>query len=150
MNNAAIRIEPYTSAYFDKLLLLQQQWGEPYSLDAEQLAEQLPLSLNHPYMSLLIAIDERERVVGYVLSELRHIVGMPTFVEAVALIVDKSMRSCGVGKSLLERVASDFAPRGAKELRLHSNVLRSRAHVFYEREGFQMYKISKFYAKAIG
>lgn len=51
-------------------------------------------------------------------------------------VVDEAARSRGVGQKLLEAVESRARERGCAEIRVQSNVLRERAHSFYERNGY--------------
>ena len=51
-------------------------------------------------------------------------------------VVDESVRSLGVGGRLLAALESWARDRGASELRVRSNVIRERAHAFYERNGY--------------
>lgn len=68
-----------------------------------------------------------------------------TFVEGFGadlegLVVDESVRSRGIGKLLLEAAESWARERGCSEMRVRSNVLRERAHSFYERQGYSTIK----------
>ncbi len=68
-----------------------------------------------------------------------------TFVEGFradleGLVVEESVRSRGIGKLLLEAAESWARERGAEELRVRSNVLRERAHIFYRRHGYETIK----------
>jgi len=51
-------------------------------------------------------------------------------------VVDEAARSRGIGAALLEAVESRARERGCAEIRVQSNVLRERAHSFYERNGY--------------
>jgi GNAT superfamily N-acetyltransferase len=69
--------------------------------------------------------------------------------EIGGLVVDELWRSRGVGAALLDK-----AERWALQSRLTrvvvgTNVLRTRAHTFYERCGYQLLKQSRVYTKEI-
>jgi len=65
-------------------------------------------------------------------------------VEIKALVVDESERSKGTG-SLLVKAASEWAKTyGVTTIYLSCNIIRDRAHAFYEREGFSKVKTSHF------
>ncbi|HLZ90973.1 MAG TPA: GNAT family N-acetyltransferase [Candidatus Acidoferrum sp.] len=69
--------------------------------------------------------------------------------EVNGLIVAQSQRSAGAGAKLLE-AAEDWArERGCRAVNVRSNVVRERAHVFYERNGYEHYKTQKAFRKAL-
>lgn len=66
-------------------------------------------------------------------------------VEIKALVVDESERSKGTG-SLLVKAATQWAKTyGVSTIYLSCNIIRDRAHAFYEREGFLKVKTSHFF-----
>ena len=76
--------------------------------------------------------------------ELRTWSGAPANVasalERLGVIVEEEARSCGIGTQLLG-AAEDWARRhGCAKLRVHSNVVRERAHDFYQRHGYTTIK----------
>jgi GNAT superfamily N-acetyltransferase len=60
--------------------------------------------------------------------------GFGAFLEG--FVVDEAARSLGIGAQLLEAVEGLARERGCAEIRVQSNVLRERAHLFYERHGY--------------
>jgi GNAT superfamily N-acetyltransferase len=70
-----------------------------------------------------------------------------TPVEIAGLVVDEHHRSRGVGEALM-RHAEDWArAHGCTSVRLRSNVTRSRAHQFYQRLGYTLWKSSHAFRK---
>jgi GNAT superfamily N-acetyltransferase len=67
--------------------------------------------------------------------------------EVSGLVVDERHRSQGVGQRLLERAEQWARERKCTAIGLRSNVIRSRAHAFYEREGYDHYKTQKSFRK---
>src|SRR5271157_4714134 len=66
-----------------------------------------------------------------------------------ACFVAEKVRSQGAGWSLL-RAAEEWArKRRCKGISLRSNVLRERAHGFYERHGYEHYKTQKAFRKEL-
>jgi GNAT superfamily N-acetyltransferase len=65
------------------------------------------------------------------------------------LVVDEGRRSCGVGAGLVGQAEAWAVARGAKQLGLRSNVLRTRAHAFYERLGYERAKTQVAYRRAL-
>jgi GNAT superfamily N-acetyltransferase len=81
-----------------------------------------------------------ERIVGWTSVSVDEslVEGFSALIEG--FVVDEKMRSRGIGQHLL-RAAEDWArERGSLEIRVRSNVLRERAHRFYERAGYAKVK----------
>jgi GNAT superfamily N-acetyltransferase len=86
---------------------------------------------------VFVATDgDGERVVGWagLLIDEPFVEGFGAFLEG--LIVDEAARSRGIGAVLLEAVEARARERGCAGIRVQSNVLRERAHSFYERNGY--------------
>lgn len=54
-----------------------------------------------------------------------------------ALVVDDKCRSSGVGAHLLTAAEQFAMQHGCSQLELSSNTARTRAHMFYERNGYE-------------
>ena len=65
------------------------------------------------------------------------------------LVVGEKQRSNGAGARLLG--AAEKWARGKKcvNMSVRSNVVRKRAHVFYERNGYEHYKTQKAFRKPL-
>ena len=59
------------------------------------------------------------------------------------------MRGQGIGKMIIKRIEDISISEDIRVLKLSSQVHRSKSHVFYENQGFEMHKISKFYEKKV-
>ncbi len=93
---------------------------------------------------------EADVVVGWThVVERFHLEDAP-FAEIAGLIVDEAARGAGVGALLLSAAESWARERGYVKLRVRSNVVRERAHRFYEREGFVERKRQVVFEKSIG
>jgi GNAT superfamily N-acetyltransferase len=77
-----------------------------------------------------------DRIVGWaaLLIDEAFVEGFGAFLEG--LVVDEAVRGRGIGAHLLEAVAARARERGCAEIRVQSNVIRERAHAFYERNGY--------------
>jgi GNAT superfamily N-acetyltransferase len=65
------------------------------------------------------------------------------------LIVDRGQRSRGIGQLLLDAAAKWARRRGCGEIAVHCNVIRRRAHRFYERHGFRHVKTQRLFSKRL-
>jgi GNAT superfamily N-acetyltransferase len=99
---------------------------------------------------ILVAVRSTDAaVVGWT-----HVVPRPqledaAFAELAGFVVDASARSAGVGAALLA-AAEDWARRqGLATMRVRSNVIRERAHRFYEREGYARCKVQAVFRKVL-
>lgn len=68
-------------------------------------------------------------------------------VEISGLVVDERYRSRSVGRALLERAEMWAREKGYSATSLRSNVIRERAHAFYERQGYKHTKTQKSFRK---
>jgi len=69
--------------------------------------------------------------------------------EIGGLVVDAVQRSHGVGTLLMERAENWAREHGCKIVSLRSNVIRERAHAFYERLGYKHVKTQKSFRKLL-
>jgi len=75
------------------------------------------------------------------------VAGLCGFIEG--FVVDEAVRGEGIGERLLESAETWVRARGASLLRVQSNVVRERAHAFYERHGFEKVKAQYQLRKAL-
>lgn len=64
-------------------------------------------------------------------------------------VVGAEHRSSGVGARLLDAAENWARQRGCQHLRVHTNVVRARAHAFYERLGYERIKEQRVYEKVL-
>ena len=88
-------------------------------------------------------------VIGWLHVSVNHLIEVPTRAEINAFIVSEKQRSKGAGARLLD--AAEKWARGKKcvNMSVRSNVVRERAHVFYERNGYEHYKTQKAFRKPL-
>jgi GNAT superfamily N-acetyltransferase len=70
-------------------------------------------------------------------------------IEISGLVVDDRHRSQAVGRFLLERAEAWAREKGCSATGLRSNVIRERAHAFYERQGYEHTKTQKSFRKNV-
>jgi GNAT superfamily N-acetyltransferase len=88
-------------------------------------------------------------LVGWVHVSITNLVEVDTRAEVNGLIVAEGQRSMGAGAQLLG-AAEEWARRhGCGSINLRSNVIRERAHKFYERQGYEHYKSQKAFRKSL-
>ncbi len=144
-----MRVEAYTDKHFNEFVTLFQDWDKDLEVHREALRAQINGALKRPENRILLA-TEGDSVLAYVQTRDCFDIGFEPYVEIVQLLVKKTERSKGVGARLLREIENTARGRGLSVVKLHSNIMRSRAHVFYERDGYAFYKCSKFYEKKLG
>ena len=99
--------------------------------------------------ALFVAESLEAGVVGWTHVSVNHLVDVGTRAEINGIIVAESQRNLGAGALLLD-AAEDWARiHGCPSMSVRSNVIRERAHRFYEREGYEHYKTQKAFRKTL-
>jgi GNAT superfamily N-acetyltransferase len=99
--------------------------------------------------AVFVAEALESEVIGWLHISVSRLLEVPQRAEVNGLIVDEGQRSKGAGARLLE-AAEDWA-RNKKcvSVSVRSNVIRERAHAFYERHGYEHYKTQKAFRKPL-
>jgi predicted N-acetyltransferase YhbS len=126
---------------------LATQLGYPNT--TEEAATRLQNVLAQPGSTVLVAVDEDDTVIGYGHVFGAHRVDANPFAEIGALVVDETRRSRGTGAALVAAMEAWAIGQGYREMRVRSNVVRERAHAFYDRLGFGRVKRQQIFARPI-
>ncbi len=130
-----------------RLAELSGQLGYPTTTPemTKRLRKLKPASQN----ALFVAESPVAGVVGWTHVSVTHLVEVGTRAELNGLIVAEEQRSLGAGACLLE-AAEDWARKhGCPSMSVRSNVIRERAHKFYDRQGYEHYKTQKAFRKTL-
>ena len=93
--------------------------------------------------------DAATGLIGWVHVSVSHLLESDIRAEVNGLIVAEGQRSAGAGAKLLEAAEEWARRRGCRGMNVRSNVIRERAHGFYERNGYEHYKTQKAFRKAL-
>jgi len=115
---------------------LATQLGYPST--PEQLASRLA-ALGGAGHAVFVA-EEDGKVAGWIHVLARQHLETDPFSEIGGLVVDEACRGRGVGPVLVDAAVAWAREHGFGELRVRSNLIRTDAHRFYEREGFERRK----------
>jgi len=142
-----MRIRRAKSADAPSLAELATQLGYPST--PAQLRERLhrisPASQN----AVFVAEAKGTGVVGWLHVSKQALLESDIRAEINGLVVKEGHRSLGAGARLL-MAAEDWARKHRCEsMSVRSNVIRERAHKFYERNGYEHYKTQKSFRKAL-
>jgi GNAT superfamily N-acetyltransferase len=93
--------------------------------------------------------QQHEVVIGWVHVTASRLLEVPARAEINALIVDEAVRSGGIGELLLEAAEKWARRAGCRGVSVRSNVIRERAHHFYQKNGYEHYKTQKAFRKKL-
>ncbi len=145
----ALEIRPFASGDADALFELMKDWDKDYAFSRIVFDSSLASIMENDGNELIVAY-RGNRLVGYAQTLVCRFLGFEPSVEVLQLLVAQDARSGGIGGLIMSFVEDRARKNGFRKMNLHSQVKRSRAHVFYEGLGYELTKISKFYEKSLG
>jgi GNAT superfamily N-acetyltransferase len=102
-----------------------------------------------PDSQVLIAEDEQETVIAWLhVCATRHIESDPC-AEIAGLVVAEGSRTRGIGRTLMAEAERWARERGLAGVALRSNIIRSDAHLFYQRLGYEIIKTQYKFLKRL-
>lgn len=132
-------------ADYARMAELAGQLGYPSS--AEDLARRLgSFEASGERVAFVAQLPDGE-IGGWIGAFVYRSVEADARVEISGLVVDERYRSRSVGRALLERAEMWAREKGYSATSLRSNVIRERAHAFYERQGYKHTKTQKSFRK---
>ncbi|MDE3135043.1 MAG: GNAT family N-acetyltransferase [Acidobacteriota bacterium] len=106
------------------------------------------LALILPDPNQLVAVAELSgQVVGWIHVALYLTLESGIAVEIRGLVVEEKRRGMGLGRALLAHAEDWARQRGARAVRLRSNVVRDGAHAFYQHLGYSVVKTQHAFRK---
>jgi GNAT superfamily N-acetyltransferase len=117
-----------------------------YEVPAGEIAQRL--ARRDETREVFVASDEA-KVVGWAAVCIEHgfVEGRVAWIEG--FVVDEGARSTGIGRELLDAVEHWARQRNCAAMRVQSNVIRERAHTFYERNGYVKIKAQFAFRKIL-
>lgn len=147
MNDTHVSLRRAEPSDVRDLVVLAEQLGYPCHTDV--MARRVEELTRRPDHAILVAAAEQGEVVGWIHVFVRPLLIAERAVEVGGLVVDDRYRSGGIGELLLS-AAEDWAVQaGYSRLRVRSNVIRERAHAFYEHRGYQRIKSQWIFEKLL-
>jgi len=145
--NEKPRIRRAKGADAARIAVLSGELGYPATVAQirKRLLEIKPASLH----GVFVADAPEGGVIGWVHVSRQPLLEAEIRAEVNGLVVTEGQRSLGAGARLLA-AAEDWARKhGCKSMSVRSNVIRERAHKFYERHGYEHYKTQKSFRKPL-
>ena len=140
-------IRSATVADAEAVARLSGQLG--YSSTKEETARRL-LEVNGQSEHAVYIAEADGAPVGWIHVFIEHSLLADTSAEVAGLVIDENHRSRGVGRMLMDQAERWARQHGCGSVRLRSNVVRFRAHAFYERLGYAVIKTQKAFRKSLG
>jgi GNAT superfamily N-acetyltransferase len=142
-----LKIRRAKSADAPRLAELSGQLGYPAT--AAQMRQRLRGIKPASQHAVFVAQSGKDGVIGWVHVSRQPLLEVEIRAEVNGLVVAEGQRSLGAGAQLLA-AAEDWARKhGCKGMSVRSNIIRERAHQFYERNGYEHYKTQKSFRKPL-
>ena len=93
--------------------------------------------------------EEDGRTIGFLHLYERPAFDKPPEVIVQAIVVDQTLHSTGVGKTIMSMAERWALERGYSSIALTSNVSRSGAHLFYDRLGYKIEATSHLFRRQL-
>jgi GNAT superfamily N-acetyltransferase len=120
-----------------------------YPSTPEKIAQRLDGIKGSPDHAVFVAELETGEIAGWIAVFVYRTLEADARAEISGLVVDERYRSQRIGERLLNRSEEWARERGCATIGLRSNVIRERAHVFYERQGYKHVKTQKSFRKRL-
>jgi GNAT superfamily N-acetyltransferase len=118
-----------------------------YKSSADDIAKRLDGVQRSKEHAVFVAELAGGEIAGWIAVFVYRTVEADARAEVSGLVVDEHYRSQGIGLHLLARAEEWAREKGCRAIGLRSNVIRERAHAFYERQGYQHVKTQKSFRK---
>ena len=142
-----LKIRRAKSADAQRIAELAGQLGYPAT--SAQMRERLRGIKPASQHAVLVAETAADGVIGWVHVSRQPLLEVEIRAEVNGLVVDERVRVAGAGAQLLAAAEEWARKRGCKGMSVRSNVIRERAHKFYERNGYEHYKTQKSFRKPL-
>jgi len=134
-------------ADFARMAELAQQLG--YASTAGDIAIRIAPMQGSAEHGVFVAELASGQIGGWIGVFVYRSVEADARAEVSGLVVDADERSHGIGQRLLERAEQWAREKGCRSIGLRTNVVRERAHAFYERRGYAHTKTQRSYRKSL-
>lgn len=120
-----------------------------YASAEEEIARRLAGMQDSADHAVFVAETAEGEIAGWIGVFLYRCVEADARAEISGLVVAERMRSLRIGQRLLERAEDWAREKGCTASSARSNVIRERAHTFYERNGYKHVKTQKSFRKIL-
>jgi GNAT superfamily N-acetyltransferase len=131
-----------------EVAILSGQLGYPAT--TEMIARRFRLCAGREDLIALVAEDADGALLGWIQAHAEALLESDPTPVIGGLVVRDGARGRGIGRGLLEAVEAWATARGYPGIRVRSNVVRERAHRFYETHGYARTKTQHNFTKRLG
>jgi GNAT superfamily N-acetyltransferase len=142
---ADITIRQASGEDADSLAILSEQLGYPTS--PEEILTRFPRLHEMEDHSIFVAISKDKTILGWIHVFVSYRLVSEPYAELGGLVVADGHRSQGIGEDLLQAAEQWAKERGLAILRIRARSTRARAHRFYTRMGYRVWKEQKVFEK---
>jgi GNAT superfamily N-acetyltransferase len=140
-------IRPAQTSDYAQIAVLAGQLSYPST--PEEIANRLAGMNGSADYAVFVAEIESGVIAGWIGMFVNRMVEADARGEISGLVVDERFRSLGIGERLLSTAEQWALEHKCKTIGLRSNVIRDRAHAFYERNGYAHLKSQKAFGKSL-
>jgi len=146
-NPSELKIRRARSSDSARLAALCTELGYPATASEMQarLSRVKPAADN----AVFVAESREGEVIGWLHVSVSQLLEVPLRAEVNGLVVAEGQRSKGAGAKLLDSAEEWARKKKCSSMSVRSNVIRERAHAFYERNGYEHYKTQKAFRKPL-
>jgi len=142
---APVTVRVAAPADASQIARLSGQLGYPTT--PEEAAQRLAQLEGDARHAVYVAESAPGQVVGWIHVEECRLIEADKRAEINGLVIEEGHRSRGTGRILMGHAEQWARARGCRAVVLRSNVIRNRAHAFYEKLGYQTLKTQKYFRK---
>ena len=144
--NREIKIRYAKVSDVPRIAVLSGELGYPTTVSEmrQRFTRIKPASAHAVFVAVLHNI-----VIGWIHVSITPLLEAPRRAEVNGLIVADGRRSSGAGAKLLNAAEVWARKKKCTGMSVRSNVLRERAHAFYERGGYEHFKTQKAFRKTL-
>ncbi|WP_108022933.1 GNAT family N-acetyltransferase [Melghirimyces profundicolus] len=146
MVQSGVRIRSARVEDAPALTILSAQLG--YPCDPDDVSRRLAELMHRPDHAVYVA-ETGGHVIGWVHVHERQFLYTPPFGEIGGIVVDEAYRKSGAGKLLMAECEGWAVRSGLAEIRLRSGEIRSEAHEFYQKIGYENVKSQKVFRRPL-
>jgi GNAT superfamily N-acetyltransferase len=144
---APLKIRPPEPGDAGPLAVLAGELGYPTS--AAEMRARLRAIKPSADNAIFVAQAPTGEVIGWIHVSVTRLLEVPLRAEVNGLVVGEAYRSSGAGARLLGEAEAWAHKKKCVNMSVRSNVIRDRAHKFYERQGYEHCKTQKAFRKRL-
>ena len=146
-NSNEISVRPARAEDAAALARLADELEHPTT--PEQVAERFSAASQDKHFALIVAELPSAELAGFMELVVERLIDAEPRVDVAGLVVSKSCRGRGIGRTLMKYAEKWAAERGCRIVHLRSNLKRVGAHAFYEHLGYENFKTQKAFRKIL-